>query len=140
MGRISGTAPRLEGHSGKRRNASRDPRPLLVQIARLDLADCCFFAVSVSSGFAFLSIFPRQNHTSASNSHPHFANILNFICISPKHLRIFLRPFPCPLMLLSDWKEVVRTTPAAPTVFILARIRSVCGGADFPYALKNLPF
>jgi hypothetical protein len=32
-------------------------------------------------------------------------------------------------MLLSNWKEVVRTTRAAPTVFILARIRCMFGGA-----------
>jgi hypothetical protein len=37
-------------------------------------------------------------------------------------------------MLLSNWKEVVRTTRAAPTVFILARIRCMFGGTDFPYA------
>jgi hypothetical protein len=37
-----------------------------------------------------------------------------------------------PGVLLSSWKEAVRTTRAAPTVFILARIRCMFGGADFP--------
>ena len=41
-------------------------------------------------------------------------------------------------MLLSDWKEVVRTTRPAPTVFILARIRCMFGGADFPYAFAGI--
>ena len=41
-------------------------------------------------------------------------------------------------MLLSNWKEVVRTTRAAPTVFIQAWIRCVFGGADFPYAFAGI--
>ena len=40
-------------------------------------------------------------------------------------------------MVSSNWKEVVRTTRAAPTVFILARIRCMFGGTDFPYAFAG---
>ena len=41
-------------------------------------------------------------------------------------------------MVGSNWKEVVLTTRAAPTVFILARIRCMFGGTVFPYAFAGI--
>src|ERR1035441_3485041 len=41
-------------------------------------------------------------------------------------------------MVRSNWKEVVLTTRAAPTVFILARIRCMFGGTVFPYAFAGI--
>jgi hypothetical protein len=46
-----------------------------------------------------------------------------FFSSSLQSLTYFPPRFPCPRMLLSNWKEVVRTTRAIPTAFILARIR-----------------
>jgi hypothetical protein len=46
--------------------------------------------------------------------------------LSNKYLNISIS-----CVLPSGWKEVVRTTRPAPTVFILARIRCMFGGADF---------